>query len=123
MVFGRGDVAGVLEHKQRGPARWLRESRVRIALWIAVIEGVLVVFDVVPKWPALIVGAILIAFWFAVGRNLRSSVARDASWVGATSQAFFALVPFLVFIVGTLALIAVGILAVVALVVLFGDRR
>jgi hypothetical protein len=123
MVFGRGDVAGVLEHKQSRAARWLRESRVKIALWIAVVEGVLVVFDVVPKWTALIVGAILIAFWFAVGRTLRSSLARDTSWIAATSQAFVALVPFLVFIVGTLALIAVGILAVVALVVLFGDRR
>ncbi len=123
MVFGRGNVAGVLEHGQSRPARWLRDNRVRIALWIAVVEGVLVAFDVIDAWVAIVLGAILIAFWLTVGRNLRSGLARNSSWIAATSQAFVALVPFLVFIVGTLALIAVGILAVVALVVLFGDRR
>jgi len=47
---------------------------------------------------------------------------RQAGWIAAVSQALVALVPVFVLIVGTLALILVGILAVVALVLLFSSR-
>lgn len=120
MDLPRGEI---LEHRSTRPGRRLRERRVRIALWIAVIEGILVVFGAIPRLAALAVAVILIAFYFLVGRDLRSDLVRQASWIGAASQGLVALVPVLVFVIGTLALIAVGVLAVVALTFLFTDRR
>lgn len=103
--------------------RWLRERRLRIAAWIAVVEAILLVVHVIPKLSALLAAAALFLFYVFVGRALRSDALRHASWIAATSQVLVALVPVLLIVVGTLALIAVGILAVVALVVLFTDRR
>jgi hypothetical protein len=112
-----------LEHGTSRGGRWLREWRFRLALWIAVVEGLLVVFDVVAGWIALAVAAILIAFYFLVGRELRSDTLRQAGWVAALSQVFVALVPVLAFVLGILAVIALAIVAVVALVALLADRR
>jgi hypothetical protein len=113
----------VVEHGTSRPGRWLRERRVRVALWIAVIEGVLVVFHAI-SWPiALIVAIAVVVMYFSAGNRLRSDVAGQIAWIAAVSQALVALVPVFVFIVGTLALIIVALLAVVALVLLFSDRR
>jgi hypothetical protein len=113
----------VLEHGSTRSQRWLRGNRTRIALWIAVIEGVLVVFDVIEVFPALLGAGVLVVAYFWLGPRLKPGLARDALWIGAVSQALVALVPVLVLVVGTLALIAVGILAAVVLVLLFADRR
>jgi hypothetical protein len=112
-----------LEHGTTRPGRWLRKNRLRIAFWIAVIEGLLLVFGEITRWGTLLVAALIIVAYFAFGSRLRSPLARDVAWTAAVSQALVALIPILLIVVGTLALIAVGILAVVALIVLFGDRR
>jgi uncharacterized membrane protein len=113
----------VLEHGTTRSERWLRRYRTRIALWIAVVEAILLVFGLVDRWAVLLVAVVIIGGYFAFVRQLRSQMARDVGWVAAVSQALVALVPILVILVGTLALIAVGLLAVVALIFLFGDRR
>jgi hypothetical protein len=125
MVAGRPELGRepVLEHGTSRSGRWLRENRVRLALGIAVVEGVLVAFDVIDWIPALLVAALLVLFYFTYGRKLHWDWAREATWVAATSQVFVALVPVLVIVVGTLALIGVAVIAVVALVLLFADRR
>jgi hypothetical protein len=125
MVSGRPELGreSVLEHGTSRSGRWLRENRIRFALAIAVSEGVLVAFDVIDGVLALVVALLLILFYFAYGRKLRWDWAREGSWVAATSQAFVALVPVLVIVIGTLALIGVAVIAVVALVLLFSDRR
>ena len=51
----------VVDPRVSRTGRWLRERRLRLAVWIAVIEGLLVVFDVIPGWFALVVGAIIVA--------------------------------------------------------------
>jgi hypothetical protein len=112
-----------LEHGTSRTGRWLRARRVRVALWIAVIEGVLVLFDVIPEWAALVTGAAVIAFYLFIGRELPSDTGRQISWIAALSQVCVALVPVLVFFIGVLAVIALALLAVVALVALFADRR
>jgi hypothetical protein len=112
-----------LEHGTTRPGRWLRRYRIRIAFWIAVVEGFLLVFGAISRWGALFVAALIIIGYFALATRLRPGVARDVAWIAAVSQALVALIPILVIVVGTLALVAVGILAVVALIVLFGDRR
>ena len=125
MIGSRFELPGgqTLEHGSTRPGRWLRAHRLRLAFAIAVVEGVLVAFDVIPWSVALLVAVAAVAFYFWRGRELRQDVARQASWVGAFSQLLVAFVPVLVLIVGTLAVIGVAILAVVALFVLFGDRR
>ena len=113
----------VVRHDSSRAGRWLREYRIRIALWIAVAEGILVVFDQIAGWLALGIAAAVLAFYIFVGRNLRHETPRQVSWIAAMSQVFVALVPVLVFIIGAVALIAVAILAVVAVVALLADRR
>jgi hypothetical protein len=112
-----------IEHRSSRTGRWLRARRLRLALWIAVAEGLLVIFDVIPGWTALLVGALILAFYLFLGRGLRSDAGRQASWVAAASQVFVALVPVLLFFVGILAVIAVAVLAAIALVALLADRR
>jgi hypothetical protein len=113
----------VIEHGTSPTGRWLRMRRVRIALWAAVIEGILVVFHVI-SWPvALIVAIAVVAAYFTLAHRLRSDTAGQIAWIAAVSQALVMLVPILVIVVGTLALIIVGALAIIALIVLFSDRR
>jgi hypothetical protein len=111
-----------LEHGSSRIGRWLRARRVRIAFWIAVAEGILVVFHAISWWAAIAVAVLVVGSWFVFAHRLRSDTLRQAGWIAAVSQALVALVPVFVLIVGTLALIIVGILAVVALVLLFGSR-
>lgn len=112
-----------LEHGTTPAGRWLRRYRLRIAFWIAVVEGILLVVGEISRWGALALAVLVIVGYFAVGHRLRSPFARDLAWTAAVSQALVALIPILLIVVGTLALIAIGILAVVALILLFGDRR
>ena len=113
----------VLEHGTTRTERWFRRYRTRIAVWIAVVEGILLVFGVFNRWAVLLVAVAIILGYFALVRQLRSPLAREVGWIAAASQALVALVPVLVILVGTVALIAVGVLAAVALILLFGDRR
>ena len=115
--------ARALPHGTTRTGRWLREWRFRLALWIAVVEGLLVVFDLVAGWVALAIGVILVVFYFSVGRELRWDTLRQASWIAALSQVLVAFVPVLAFVVGVLAILAVAVLALVALAALLADRR
>lgn len=113
----------VVEHGSTRAGRWLRERRLRIALWIAAIEGLLIVLHQIGRWPAIIVaGAILVAYLLG-GRSIKSDTAYQVMWIIAASQALVALVPLIWwFVTRVLAIIIVATLAVVALVFLFSDR-
>src|ERR1700693_55989 len=110
---------GVLvEHGASRTGRWLLARRLRIALWAAVIEGVLVLLHVI-SWPiAIIAAAAVILVYFSAGSRLRSDTARQIAWIAAVSQALVALVPVFLILVSTLAIILVAALAVVALILL-----
>ena len=112
-----------LEHGTSRAGRWLRVHRVKLALGLAVLEGLLVALDVIPGWVALVGAAAIIAFYLFVGRSTRSDTLRQTSWTLALSQVLVALIPVLVFVIGTLAVIAVAVLAIAALVALLADRR
>jgi hypothetical protein len=112
-----------LEHGTSRTGRWLRARRLWIALWIAVIEGIAVVFDRISGWLALTIAAIVIAFYLFFGRDLKQDTLRQSAWIAAMSQALVALIPVLVFVIGAVALIAVALFAVFALIALFADRR
>jgi hypothetical protein len=112
----------VVEHRQGPTARWLHERRVSIAIAIAIAEGILIVAGELSKALALVVAIAVVVIYFTAADRLRAGVAREIAWVAAVSQAIVMLVPVLVILVGTLALIGVAILGVIALVLLFSRR-
>jgi hypothetical protein len=104
--------------------RWLRARRLRLALWVAVAEGLLVALTHdLTRWTVLIIAVIFLAFYIAAGRSLRWDVARQLSWIAAASQALAILVIIVAFILGLLAIVLVALFAVVALAYLFSDYR
>ncbi len=104
--------------------RWLRERRLRLALWTAVIEGILVaVSHDLTRWTVLVIAVIVLAFYVLAGRQMNWDVGRQLSWIAAASQALAILVVILAFVVGLLAIVLVGLFAVLALAYLFSDYR
>ena len=104
--------------------RWLRERRLRLALWVAVVEGLLVALTPdLTKWTVLVIGAILLAFYIVAGRAMRWDVARQLSWIAAASQALAILVVILAFVLKLVAIVAVVVFALIALAYLFSDSR
>jgi len=104
--------------------RWLRERRLRLALWTAVIEGILVaVSHDLTRWTVLVIAVIVLAFYVLAGRTMKWDVGRQLSWIAAASQALAILVVLLAFVVGLLAIVLVGLFAVLALAYLFSDYR
>src|SRR2546423_15656821 len=125
MVFRTQDVPSghPVEHGSTPTGRWLRARRLRLAAWIAVVEGLLVLIHAVPRVPAIILAAAIIIFYFGFGRQLRADSLRQVSWIAAMSQALVILVPVLAVLIWGVAVLALAVLAVVALVVLLQDRH
>ena len=113
---------GVLDAGSTRPGSWLRSHRLRFALSIAVVEGILVVAHVLPKWPVFLLAVIAIGAWWYAGRQSRSDLARQASWVAAASQALVLLVPVVLFVATTIAIVVLALLAIAALIFLFTER-
>ena len=104
--------------------RWLRERRRRLALWVAVAEGVLVaVSPDLTRWTVLVIAIVVLGFYALAGRNINWDVGRELSWIAAASQAIALLVVVFAAIAKPIALILLGILALVALVYLFSDAK
>ena len=116
-----------IEHGSTRGGRWLRDRRLKVALGLAIAEGLLVALDVVSAWLASLVAIVLaiavLAVYFGWARASGPEWLREPGWIVAVWQAVVLLVPVLVVIVGTLALVAVGAIAILALVALFADRR
>jgi hypothetical protein len=117
---GQGEL---VEHRSTPLSRWLRARRLKVAAWIAVAEGVLVLIHAVPRILAMVLAAAIVLFYFAFGRQIRWDALRQVSWIAAASQVLMVLVPVLAALIGGLAVIALVVLALVALVVLLQDRR
>jgi len=105
------------------PATSLRQNRIKISLWVAVAEGLLTLVGLIPHWLVYVLAAVAIAFWAGAGRNYKSNLGRQLSWIFAASQAACVLVPIVWFLAKTAAIIAIAIIAVVALIYLFTERE
>lgn len=104
--------------------RWLRQRRLRIALWVAVIEGIVVAATPdLSRWTVLVIGAIVLGFYVLAGRNMSWDVGRHLSWIAAASQAMAILVVLFFFIFEWIAIAAIALIAIFALVYLFSDHR
>jgi hypothetical protein len=112
----------VVEHRMSPAGRWLRERRIRLAVAIAIAEGVLVLLGVIPKLGAIVIALAVIALYFFFGRNIKQSVGRESALIAMGSQALMILVPLFLIVVGWLAIVALVVLAVVAVFVLLSRR-
>jgi hypothetical protein len=123
MVFGRSLPSGeVVDHGTSRLGRWLRTRRLRVALWIAAIEGLLVIVHAIPRLTALIIAGAIVAIYLWAGSHIRSDAARQFTWIVAASQALVLLIPILLIFFWTLAVVAVAVLGVIALIALFSER-
>jgi hypothetical protein len=103
--------------------RWLAERRLKIALWIAVLEGILVAFAKGWSiWTVIIISAPIIAFYLMAGRNVQSDTGRQLAWIAAAAQSFAVVLCVVTKIIGALSLIIAGVFAAVALVLILGER-
>ena len=103
--------------------RWLYGRRLKIALGIAVLEGILVAVEHnFTRWGLIIVSAPIIALYVFAGRSFESDTGRQLSWIAAAAQAFAVILVILVFVIGLFMLIVAGIFAVIALILLLGER-
>jgi hypothetical protein len=112
-----------IEHGSTRAGRWLRARRIRIALWVAVIEGIIVALaHDFSRWTVVAIAIPILALYLFWGRTARSDTVRQISWIGGASQALAVVVVVMAFILNWLALILAGIFAAVALLFLLGDR-
>src|ERR671937_614670 len=112
-----------IEHRSTRAGRWLRARRIRIALWVAVIEGIIVALaHDVSRWTVIAIAIPVLALYVFWGRTARSDTVRQLSWIAGASQALAVVVVILAFILSWLALLLAGIFAVVAVLFLLSDR-
>ena len=105
-------------------SRWLRERRLRLALWIAVLEGIVVaVRGDISRWTVVIIAALVLLLYMSLRERVRWDAGRQVLWIVAASQVLALLVVILAFVVGVIALVLVGLFAVFALIYLFSDLR
>lgn len=114
--------AHAIEHGTTRTGRWLRERRLRFALWIAAAEGLLYLFHVLNWWAAVGLAIVAVGFWWYVGRSNRSDTLRQGSWIFGASQLLVLCVPLALALVKAVAIAVIAILAIVALFALFKER-
>jgi hypothetical protein len=113
----------VAQPRQSRLGRWLAERRLKIALGVAVLEGIVVaVEEDFSRWTVIIVSAPIIAFYLTAGRSLESDTGRQLSWIAAASQAFAVLLCVVALVIGAFVLIVAGVFAVIAAILILGDR-
>jgi hypothetical protein len=111
------------DHERSGSALWLERRRLKIALGIAVLEGIVVALSAdFSRWTVIIISAPIIAFYILAGRTLQSDTGRQLAWIAAATQAFAILLCVVALLIGSFALIAAGLLAAVAVILLLGER-
>ena len=116
--------SGVIEHGTSKTGRWLRARRVRLVLWVAVIEGIVVwLASGLGKWTVIAIAIPCLAVYVFWGREARSDTARQLSWIAAASQALAVVVVILAFLLDWLALLLAVVFAAIALLFLLSDRR
>ena len=103
--------------------RWFYSRRVKIALGIAVIEGIFVaVANDLSRWTVIAISVPIILFYVFAGRNLDSDTGRQIAWIAAASQAFTVILCVVAKLVGKTSLVVVGIFAVIAVILLVGEK-
>jgi hypothetical protein len=114
---------GPIDHRTTRIGRWLRARRIRLALGIAVVEGVIVAFrGDVSRWTVVAIAIPLLAIYLFWGRTARSHTARQITWIAGASQALAVIVVIFAFVLSWLALVLAGLFALIAVLYLLSDR-
>jgi hypothetical protein len=117
------DSPHAIEHGSSRAGRWLEARRVRASLWIAALEGLLVLFSHdVTKWTVIALAVVAVLAWLG-GRESRSDVVRQVLWIFAASQLLAVIIVILAWIVKWAVILAIVVCAVVGLAYLFLDRN
>jgi hypothetical protein len=112
-----------IDHDSSRTGRWLRQRRLRFALWIAVIEAVLAAFTHdISRLTIVVLAAVFVPIYFIWGRDQGDTI-RQITWIAAGSQALAVVAALLAYVVGLLVLVIAGIFAAVALFLIYTDRR
>ena len=111
-----------IEHESSQGGRWLREHRVRTALWIAVLEVFLAALTAsVSKYTIIALGLVTIPVYLIWGKDQRGTI-RQVSWIAAASQALAVVAVLLSHFIGLFVLVLAGLFAAVALFLIFADK-
>lgn len=106
-----------------GSGGLLQTHRVRVALWIAAAEGIVVaVSHDLTKWTVLALAIVATFLWF-IGRDHNSRLLRQLLWIFAASQLLALVLVLLAVIVKWAVIIGLIVFAVLGLAFLFFDRR
>jgi hypothetical protein len=116
------DGPATIEHGGNRVGRRLRENRLRIALLVALVEGILVLVGSIHWWLVVLLAVAAVVLYVARGRSAGREDLRQASWIFAVSQLAVVLVPALALVLTGLAVLALVVFALIALVVLLRDR-
>ena len=113
----------VLEHGTPRKTRWFQANRFRIALAIAVVETILIVANVLSWFLAIGIATLVFALYLVVRRKVQNPAIRQVAWTAALSQTVPVLIPLLLVLATTIAIVTIAIFALVIAVLLFIDRR
>jgi hypothetical protein len=104
-----------------GVAGWLRRNRLRLALGVILVEGVLAVVYDIPWYLLFAIAVGLVALVIANRRRLRTPVIRNAAWILALSQGIVAFVPL--FVTSVIAILIVcAVVVLIMVMVALGER-
>jgi hypothetical protein len=111
-----------IEHGSTRSGRWLRDRRLRIALAIAAVEGLIYLIGALSWWIVVLFAIVSIGLWAYAGRTSRHDLIRNGTWILAVSQTMVLLVPLAFWLLKAVAIGVVVVLAIAALVVLLQKR-
>ena len=113
----------VIEARERGSGPWLEARRLRLALFIGLVESLAVLLGGVGWFIVLAAAAAMTALYIFVGRRTGSPFLREILWIAAASQLIAVIVPVLWEVFRFLAILALVAMAGILLVILLMDRR
>jgi hypothetical protein len=106
-----------------GREKWWQATRFKIALGIALAEGIFVATEEDFSRVTVIVIAIpVVLFYLLAGRSLDSPRAREISWILAMSQALAVVAAIVALTIPLVALVLAGLFGAVAAYLLVHDR-
>ncbi len=112
----------VIDHRSSQIERFLSSNRYKLVLGIVIVEALLVAFNALSFWLAVVIAGCLLVLYLLFRRELTGSPS-ELAWIVAASQALGVLVFVLVLVTAALVVVAVVVLAIVVLASLFSDRR
>ena len=113
----------VLEHGTTRKTKWFQANRFRIALGVAVVETILIVANVLSWFLAIGIATLVFALYLVVRRKVQNPAVRQVAWTAALSQTVPVLMPLLLVLATTIAIVTIAVFALLIAVLLFLDRR